>query len=45
MSLHRFLHRRQWDAERLREVEAHLAKEIDDNQAPGLTLPEARRQA
>ncbi len=45
MSLRRFLHRRQWDQERLREMEAHLAHEIDDNVARGLTPEEARRQA
>ena len=45
MSLRRFLHRHRWDEERLREVEAHLAEEIDDNKARGLTPQEARRQA
>lgn len=45
MSLRRFLHRRQWDEERVREVEAHLAEEIDDNQARGMTPQEARRRA
>jgi predicted permease len=45
MSLRRFFHRRQWDEERARELEAHLAIEIDDNLARGLTQQEARRQA
>ena len=45
MSLRRFLHRRQWDEERVREVEAHLAEEIDDNRARGMTPQEARRRA
>ena len=41
----RFLHRRQWDEERVREVAAHLAEEIDDNRARGMTPQEARRRA
>jgi predicted permease len=45
MSLRRFLHRRYWDEERVREVEAHLAEEIDHNSARGMTPQEARRQA
>jgi len=45
MSLRRFLHRRRWDEERVREVEAHLAEEIEANRARGLTPQEARRQA
>jgi predicted permease len=45
MSFRRFLHRRQWDQERVREVEAHLAEEIDDNRARGMTPQEARRRA
>ena len=45
MSLRRFLHRRHWDEERVREVEAHLAEEIDDNRARGMTPHEARRRA
>jgi predicted permease len=45
MSLRRFLHRRHWDEERVREVEAHLAEEIDDNRARGMTPQEARRRA
>ena len=45
MSLRRFLQRHDWDEERAREVEAHLAEEIDHNRARGLTPQEARRQA
>jgi putative ABC transport system permease protein len=40
----RFLRRRQWDAERQRELEAYLAIETDENVARGLT-PEAAAQA
>ncbi len=45
MSLRRFLRRRQWDEERAREIEAHLAHEIDENVARGLAPDDARRQA
>lgn len=45
MSFRRFFRRRQWDKERGRELEAHLAHEIDDNRARGMTAEEARRQA
>ena len=45
MSLHRFFYRRQWDRERARELESHLAHEIDDNVARGMMPEEARRQA
>jgi predicted permease len=45
MSLRRFLYRRQWDEERALEVEAHLAEEIDENRARGMTPQEARRRA
>jgi hypothetical protein len=45
MSLRRFFCRRQWDQERARELESHLAHEIDDNIARGMTPEEARRQA
>ena len=45
MSLHRFFRRRQWDRERARELQSHLAHEIDDNIARGMTPEEARRQA
>ena len=45
MSLRKFFRRRQWDEERRRELEVHLAHEIDDNQARGMSPQEARRQA
>ena len=45
MSLRRYLHRQAWDEERQRELEAHLAHEIDDNLARGMTQGEARRRA
>src|SRR5580658_5840821 len=45
MSLRRYFHRREWDEERARELEAHLAMEIEDNLARGRRPQEARRQA
>jgi predicted permease len=45
MSLRRFFHRRQWDEERARELEAHLAHEIDDNLSRGMSAEAARRRA
>jgi predicted permease len=45
MSFHRFLHRREWDEERVREVQAHLAEEVDHNIGRGMTPQEARRRA
>lgn len=45
MSLRRFFRRRQWDRERARELESHLAHEADDNIARGMAPEEARRQA
>ncbi len=45
MSFLRFLRRRHWDEERVREVEAHLAEEIDDNMTLGMTPQDARRRA
>ncbi|MGB7134913.1 MAG: ABC transporter permease [Acidobacteriaceae bacterium] len=45
MSLRRFLHRRQWDEERARELDAHLAHEIDDNLSRGMPAEAARRRA
>jgi predicted permease len=45
MSYRRYVHRRQWDEERAREVETHLAEEIDANRARGMTPLEARRRA
>ena len=37
MSIRRFFRRRYWDEERAREIEAHLAHEIDDNVARGMS--------
>ena len=45
MSWSRFFHRRQWDRERARELEAHLEIETDDNIARGMSPEEARRAA
>src|SRR6185436_3932172 len=45
MGLGRFFRRRRWDAERARELEAHLQIEIDDNLARGMTPDAARRAA
>jgi macrolide transport system ATP-binding/permease protein len=45
MSLRRFFKRYEEDAELACEVEAHLAHEIDDNLASGMSEEEARRQA
>ena len=45
MRLRRYLHRREWDEERARELEAHLAQETADNMARGMTPGEARRRA
>jgi predicted permease len=45
MSLSRYLRRKAWDEERRRELEAHLAQEIDDNRARGMSAEEARRRA
>src|SRR5579872_469690 len=45
MSLRRYLRRKQWDEERARELEEHLAQETADNVARGMTPSEARRRA
>ena len=45
MSIRRFFRRRYWDDERAREIEAHLAHEIDDNVARGMSVAEARAAA
>jgi putative ABC transport system permease protein len=45
MSIRRFLHRRHWDDERARELDAHLAIETDDNIARGMTADRARALA
>jgi predicted permease len=45
MGWRRFLRRDYWDEERAREIEAHLAHEIDDNIARGMSVDEARAAA
>ena len=45
MGVRRFFRRRFWDEERKRELEAHLAHEVDDYLARGMSLAEARRAA
>jgi len=45
MSLRKFFRRNYWDGERARELEAHIAHEIDDNLARGMNTEEARRAA
>jgi putative ABC transport system permease protein len=45
MSLSRFFRRRYWDEERSRELDAHLAHEIDDNLARGMAPDDARDAA
>jgi len=45
MSWSRFFHRQHWDDERARELDAHLAIEIDDNIARGMSPREARDAA
>jgi predicted permease len=45
MSLKRFLHRRQDDADTAQEIESHLTIEIEENLAAGIPPEEARRRA
>jgi macrolide transport system ATP-binding/permease protein len=45
MGLRRFLHRRWEDAELARELEAHIAHEVDENVSSGMAEDAARRQA
>src|SRR4029077_2414674 len=45
MSWFRFLRRSRWDDERARELEAHLAIEIDENLARGMSPRDARDAA
>src|SRR5215472_8356957 len=45
MGFRRFFRRRREDAELAQELDAHIAHEVDDNVASGLSLEEARRQA
>ena len=42
---HRFFHRRYWDEERARELEAYLETETDENIARGMSPEEARYAA
>jgi predicted permease len=45
MGLHRFFQRRNQDAELTRELEAHIAHQVDENISTGMSEKEARRQA
>ncbi len=45
MSWHGFRRRQHWDHERVEEMEAHLAHEIEDNLGRGMGEDEARRRA
>ena len=45
MGLRRFFHRRKEDADLARELEAHIAHQVDENVASGMSADEARRQA
>ena len=45
MSWRRFFRRRPADAELVQEIDLHLAEEIDENVARGLSAEEARRRA
>jgi predicted permease len=45
MGLRRFFHRRNEDADLARELEAHLAHQVDENISAGMSAEEARRQA
>ena len=45
MSFRRFVRRAAWDAERAREIEAHIAHHVDDLVAGGMSPGDARRAA
>jgi putative ABC transport system permease protein len=45
MGLRRFFFRRQEDVDLARELEAHIAHQVDENVASGMSQQEARRQA
>lgn len=45
MGLRRFFQRRREDADLTRELEAHLAHQVDENISAGMSAEEARRQA
>jgi putative ABC transport system permease protein len=45
MGIRRFFHRHSEDADLARELEAHIAHQVDENIAAGMSEDEARRQA
>lgn len=45
MGMSRYFRRKAWDEERARELEAHLAHEMDENRERGLSAEEVRRRA
>jgi predicted permease len=45
MSWHKFFRRRRADAELMEEIEGHMAEEVDENRARGMTEEEAWRRA
>ena len=45
MGVRRFFQRRSQDSDLARELDAHLAHQVDENIAAGMTEEEARRQA
>jgi hypothetical protein len=45
MSWRGLVRRRYWDNERVEEMEAHIAHEIEDNRDRGMNEEEARRRA
>ena len=45
MGIGRYFQRRDQDADLAREIEAHIAHEIDENVARGMTAGESRRRA
>ena len=45
MGIRRFFQRRTEDADLARELEAHIAHQVDENIAAGMSPEEARRQA
>ncbi|HSK45393.1 MAG TPA: permease prefix domain 1-containing protein, partial [Candidatus Binatia bacterium] len=45
MGVRRFFQRRSQDSDLTRELDAHLAHQVDENIAAGMTEEEARRQA
>jgi len=45
MGIGRYFQRRDKDADLAQEIEAHIAHEIDENMARGMTAGESRRRA